>query len=358
MQQLNKKELPDLRDEVLAFGAELAARIAHHHEQVLSAKPKLREIFSRRNQRSFDLKSRNLFGDIAKYEAKVGEFSRQLSAEHNQTRDDSLLLGLTPLSHQQDAIQHSFRDLRDQIARRDQEINAKSSLVVAGISAAVGLAALFMTGRQIYMASESDAEMKRITDKFDQRMGTQISAMNNLDERLKEQNTLTGKLNSAVDRQLGVIERQDKYNQALLARSPRPRIYINPKLSTDQPDPNSFFMFDIDLGIENSGSKALKGDIYYHIFIPEKLSIHSLGRELSTGVKHDQVINGIQFVEVSGKTAGSVHPGASLGLGNAVLKGTDTQYLMLWYLSTEEGRFPVDAKFGEMNWHVAPKAGE
>jgi hypothetical protein len=227
---------------------------------------------------------------------------------------------------------------------------------VAGVSVAVGVAALIMTVQQIYMARQSDAEMRRITDKFDQRIETQIGAMNNLNERLKEQNALTGKLEAAVERQLEIIEKQDRYNSALLARSPRPRIYINPKLAQPQIENLTGVTFDIDIGIENSGNKALKGDIYYHIFVPDILKINRLDHQLSTSMRKDNVvINGIRYVELSGKADGTVHPGASLMLGHAILTGDKVQHVMLWSLSTEDGKFPVDSKQNELRWEVSSK---
>jgi hypothetical protein len=66
----------------------------------------------------------------------------------------------------------------------------------------------------------------------------------------------------------------------------------------------------------------------------------------------DQVIDGILYVEVAGKAGGSVNPRTNFGLGNVAMKGTKTRYLMLWYLSTEQGRFPLDSQFGEMKWEV------
>jgi hypothetical protein len=102
------KELPVYRDEIQALGTQLATRIAHHHEQVLGVRPRLIEVLFRKKQRLFDQTSRFLYKDITKYEADVSDFSRLFSAQHTATRDDSLLLGLTPLSHQQEAIQHSF----------------------------------------------------------------------------------------------------------------------------------------------------------------------------------------------------------------------------------------------------------
>ena len=254
---------------ILERGTVLLAMIHQASQSLAQTPPKLRELVDRRTQRKFEQTSSVLYKETETYDAAINEFINKLHDTHSATGKDSILIRLSPLSQQQETVRTGLRDLRDQIVRRDQELNSRSSFLVALISAAVGVAALFMTLRQIHMAADADAEMKRITDKFDQRMEIQIQTMKDLNDRLKEQNSLTAKLDSAIERQLEIVQKQDALNRAVLAQKPKPHFLMvldrKPGPILAKQETTNFELFVL---LSNDGNRAIEGTIYYHILLP------------------------------------------------------------------------------------------
>ncbi len=335
--------LPTTVDEILAFGAAILKATIDAQKVVNNSSVRFWEIFSRKRQRNLDAYSTKLHNRMSLYDAAVSTYISKLSNTHAATGKDSILIRLNPISIQQETIHTNLKNLNGQIFRRDQELNSRSALCVALVSSLAGLAALYVTVQQIYMAMQSEMEIKRITDKFDQRMEIQIGTMKDLNDRLKEQNLLTAKLDSAIEKQLEIVEKQDRANRAVLAQKPKPSFLM--LLDRRKPDPipekHAPTEFELKILLANAGDRAIEGTIYYHILIPEALTIsHSTGHLMSS-TRKARVVKDERYQELAGSINAPVFAGQHLGVGEIYLLGPFQTYTILSSVSIKEGKFPT-----------------
>ncbi|ULA59498.1 MAG: hypothetical protein LZF60_140037 [Nitrospira sp.] len=348
--------LPATVDEILDYGTTILKGIIDAQNSVNKSSPQLREIFYRKHQRDLEGYATDLHDKMSLYDAAVVAYIRKLSHTHAATGKDSILIRLNPISIQQETIHTNLRNLNDQIFRRDQELNSRSALCVALISSLVGIAALLVTVQQIYMAMQSDTEIKRITDKFDQRMEIQIGTMKDLNDRLKEQNSLTAKLDSAIEKQLEIVEKQDRLNRAVLAQKPKPSFLM--LLDRKKPDPipekHAPTEFELKVLLSNAGDRAIEGTIYYHILIPEVLKFSHATGHLSSSSRRSRIVKDERYQEVAGSINAPVFAGQHLGVGEIYLLGPYQSYTLLTSISIKEGQFPAGKGYSAYSMWFAP----